>query len=211
MLAGVIFDLDGTLGDTLPVCFAAFREVFARHLGVTYGDDEIREMFGPTEEGILAGRIPIPDGDPMAEYLAAYARAHHMAPGPFPGIVDLLDSLERRAVPVAVVTGKGPRSTSLTLERWGIADRFDRVEAGGDHGNIKADNMRAVVTGWGADPAAVVSVGDVVSDITAAHEVGIVAVGAAWAPTTEEASLAAARPDALFTRVEELEAWLALR
>jgi phosphoglycolate phosphatase-like HAD superfamily hydrolase len=57
-LQGVIFDLDGTLGDTLPVCFAAFRETFRHYLGREYSDREIRAMFGPTEEGIIQRMIP---------------------------------------------------------------------------------------------------------------------------------------------------------
>ena len=57
-IQGVIFDLDGTVGDTLPVCFASFREVFAAFLGVHYSDREIRGMFGPTEQGIIQRMIP---------------------------------------------------------------------------------------------------------------------------------------------------------
>lgn len=48
-LRGVIFDLDGTLGDTLPVCYAAYREVFEGYLGKTYRDEEIAALFGPNE------------------------------------------------------------------------------------------------------------------------------------------------------------------
>ena len=37
-LHGFIFDLDGTLGDTLPVCFAAFRVTFRHYLKRAYSD-----------------------------------------------------------------------------------------------------------------------------------------------------------------------------
>jgi beta-phosphoglucomutase-like phosphatase (HAD superfamily) len=52
-LAGAIFDLDGTLVDTLPVCFAAFRRAFERLGGPPHSDDAIRALFGPSEEGMM--------------------------------------------------------------------------------------------------------------------------------------------------------------
>jgi phosphoglycolate phosphatase/pyrophosphatase PpaX len=209
MTSGVIFDLDGTLGDTLPVCFEAFRVVFSEFLDVHYDDHEIRAMFGPTEDGILAARIPGHDGRPMERYLEVYGGAHHLAPTLFPGMPELLDRLRDGGVPMAVVTGKGLRSAVVSLRHWGIQDRFHPVEAGSDTGNVKARNMQRVLDVWGVEPSSVVSVGDVVSDIEAARAVGIVPVAAAWASTADAGELAAARPDAVFERVEEFAAWLA--
>lgn len=211
MLRGVIFDLDGTLGDTLPVCFAAFRAVFEGHLGKTFSDDEIRAMFGPTEEGILAEHIPGDGSQAMNSYLDAYAAAHHLAPRPFKGIETLLDELDGRGVPAAVVTGKGPQSAALSLAHWGLAARFPIVKAGGDHGNIKDANMAAVVEHWDVAPSDVVSVGDAPSDVTAARSVGIFAAAAGWASTTDATVLAAAGPDELFHTVQEFASWLGRR
>ena len=52
-LAGAIFDLDGTLADTLPACFAAFRTACAKLGGPAYTDAQIRGLFGPSEEGMV--------------------------------------------------------------------------------------------------------------------------------------------------------------
>lgn len=211
VLSGVIFDLDGTLGDTLPVCFSAFRSVFSEFLGITYTDDEIRAMFGPTEEGILSERIPVDEAISLRRYLDAYAAAHHLAPEPFPGMVAVLDELERRKVPVAVVTGKGRHSAALSLEQWGLADRFTHVAAGGSNGNIKDRNMAEVIAAWGVAAPQVVSVGDAPSDITAARSVGLVPVGAAWASTAERSRLEPLGPDAIFDDVESFAVWMASR
>ncbi len=208
MVHGVIFDLDGTLGDTLPVCFAAFRRVFEHYLGEQYSDAEIRAMFGPTEEGILAARIPVAASESLDRYLAAYRDAHHLAAEPFPGVRGLLDELERRGIPSAVVTGKGPHSARLSLEAWNLGDRFTHVAAGGPNGNIKDRNMAQVVTDWHADPAMVVSVGDAPSDVIAARSNGIVAVGAAWASTAEPDRLGPLEPDAMFDSVGAFSDWL---
>ncbi len=211
MLHGVIFDLDGTLGDTLPVCFAAFRQVFREFLDIEYTDAEIRGMFGPTEEGILEDRLPVDLAESLDRYLRVYRDNHDLAPQPFDGIREILDDLAARDVPVAVVTGKGPYSASVSLEVWGMQDHFTHVLAGANHGNIKDVNMQAVLDAWGVDPAVVVSVGDAPSDVTAARTVGVAAVGAAWAATTDRALLVGQSPDAIFDRVDDFGAWLQRR
>lgn len=208
MLGGVIFDLDGTLGDTLPVCFAAFRSTFERFLGVEYTDAEIRAMFGPTEEGMLTARVPQAAEQAVSHYLAGYAANHHLCPTPFDGIVELLDALEARAVPTAVVTGKGPHSTRISLESWGLASRFGRIEPGGDNGAVKPERMEAVVADWGVDPATVVAVGDVPGDVVAARAAGVVPVSAAWSPLADVDALRAAAPEAVFQDVGAFAAWL---
>jgi hypothetical protein len=47
---GVIFDLDGTLADTIPVCLAAFRSAFERYLGRRWDEEEIKALSGPTAQ-----------------------------------------------------------------------------------------------------------------------------------------------------------------
>ncbi|HSF85889.1 MAG TPA: HAD hydrolase-like protein [Acidimicrobiia bacterium] len=208
MLTGVIFDLDGTLGDTLPVCFAAFRKVFDDYLGETYTDAEIRAMFGPTEEGILEARIPVDGAESLASYLSAYRRAHHLAPKPFAGMTDLLDELGRRDIPLAVVTGKGPHSAAVSLDAWGLDSRFTHVAAGGSNGNIKDRNMAQVISDWGVEASGVVSVGDAPSDVTAARTVGLRPVGAAWASTAERDRLEPLEPEIIFDDVGGFSHWL---
>ena len=207
-LDGVIFDLDGTLGDTLPVCFEAFRRVFDHYLDVRYEDEQIRAMFGPTEEGIFATQIADDPDGAMQKYLAEYAAVHHLAPEPFVGVQDLLVELATRDVPMAVVTGKGPHSAALSLEHWELTAWFDGVEAGSDQRNIKDQNMARVLERWDAAPAAVVSVGDAPTDVHAARVNGIVAVAAAWASTAQPHKLEAEEPDQLFDDVGTFSRWL---
>ena len=207
-IQGVIFDLDGTVGDTLPVCFAGFREVFAAFLGVHYSDREIRGMFGPTEQGIIQRMIPGRWEEGFAAYLAAYERAHRDCPAPFPGMPELLESLRERGIPLAIVTGKGPRSAEISLRVMGLTQYFDIVEAGSAERNVKPASMRKVVEAWGLDPKCVLSVGDAPSDIRSAKEVGLIPVAAAWAPSTDAASLGALEPVELFDAIPPFGDWI---
>jgi pyrophosphatase PpaX len=207
-LRGIIFDLDGTLGDTLPVCFAAFRVTFRHYLQREYTDQEIRAMFGPTEDGIFQEMFPSHWEESLAMYLNEYRRAHNDCKDPFPGIPDALDILKEQGLRTAIVTGKGPGSAKISLEEMGLAEAFDIVEAGSPRGGIKPDCMRKVLQAWGLPANHVACIGDAPSDIRSAHEIGATALGAAWASTANFESLAALKPSRTFTSTQQFIEWI---
>lgn len=208
MIRGVIFDLDGTLGDTLPVCYRAFRAVLRRRLGRDFADTEIHAMFGPSEEGILESLCPDDPEGATEEYLEVYRDAHGSCPRPFEGIRETLESLRSRGVELAVVTGKGERSAAVSLEVLELQDYFPVVEAGSKSGGIKVQRMRSVLGLWGLPPGAVVGVGDAPSDVRAARTVRIGSLAAAWAPGADPQGLAACQPDRVFNDVSAFSRWL---
>jgi pyrophosphatase PpaX len=210
VIRGVTFDLDGTLADTLPVCYAAFRAVFRQHIGREYSDDEIHALFGPCEKGVI--RNVIAHWQPAFDmFLREYEKSHDLCLTPFQGIQELLDWLRNRSVRIAVVTGKGAESAAISLRRLGLDGLFERVEAGSPEGAIKIDGIRRIKHEWGFGSEEMVHVGDAPSDICAAREVGTLALGAAWATTTKRELLLASKPDAVLDSVGELRRWLAQR
>jgi phosphoglycolate phosphatase-like HAD superfamily hydrolase len=206
-LKGLIFDLDGTLGDTLPVCFAAFRETFRSYLGRDYDDREIRAMFGPNEEGIFQNLLGERWEEGLRHYLDSYRKAHAQCPEPFTGMRGALDLLRASEVRLAVVTGKGPRSAELSLEALGLTNVFDMVEAGSAQGGVKPRCMSKVVAAWGLDPGNVACLGDAPSDIRSARQIGAVPLGAAWASTADYETLRALEPHDVFRNVDEFTRW----
>ena len=205
---GMIFDLDGTLADTLPVCFAAFREVFRNYLGRDYSDQQVRAMFGPSEAGILKERVPERCEEALADYLSAYARHHRMCPEPFPGIRGALESLRAHGMRLAIVTGKGEGSALISLRVLGLEEFFDPIKAGAEGGGIKPDAMSKVLTAWGFEPPEVASLGDARPDVDSAKQLGLVALAAAWAKTADFDMLASREPAAVFREVAEFAEWI---
>ncbi len=207
-LKGLIFDLDGTLGDTLPVCFAAFRETLRSYLGRDYSDREIRAMFGPAEEGIFQNLLGERWEEGLLHYLDAYREAHTQCPEPFPGMREALGLLHANKIRLAIVTGKGPRSAELSLEALGLADVFDIVQAGSAQGGVKPLCMSKVVAAWGLDPGDVACLGDAPSDIRSAREIGAIPLGAAWASTADYDLLRSLEPHHVFRSVDEFTRWV---
>jgi phosphoglycolate phosphatase-like HAD superfamily hydrolase len=209
MIRGIIFDLDGTLGDTLPLCIRAFRASMEPLAARGLSDAEIIATFGPSEEGTIRLLIPDHYEQALAAYLQHYAAMHDLCPAPFPGIPELLEFLKNQGIRIALVTGKGPHSTVISLERFGLRSFFEFVETGSPAGPVKAAGITAVLGRWSdLPPNSVIYIGDAPSDITASRKAGVAVIGAAWAPTAEPEQLAAMEPDELFYSVEEFRGWV---
>jgi HAD superfamily hydrolase (TIGR01549 family) len=206
-LQGVIFDFDGTLADTLPLCFQAFREVLKPRLGREVSDAEIRRRFGPDEEGVLRQFIPDSVNESLESYLLTYEQLHSVYPIAIPGITPMLDRLVNRGLRLAVVTGKGPRSAAVSLDHLALAKYFSLVDAGTPAGERKPASIAKVLAHWGFPPQDVAYVGDTAVDMHAAKTAGVVPLGAAWLPATQSAELQRAGAAEVFSDPQALAAW----
>lgn len=209
-LKAVIFDLDGTIANTLPLCISAFRGSIEPLAGRAVSDAEIIATFGPSEEGTIMALAPADGYDQgVSEYLRIYEESHHMCPAPFDGIPELLTFLKGKGIRIAMVTGKGKASADITLDRFGITHYFELLETGMPQGLRKPEGIQAILDIWtDLDKGEVIYVGDVPSDITACRKVGIPIVAAAWAETAEPELLIPMQPDQLFYTVDDFAIWL---
>ena len=206
-LKGFIFDLDGTLLNTLPVCYTGFRKTFQKYIGREYSDNEIASLFGPSEEGILKQLLP--DTWPVAlrYYLGKYEKAHGESTS-FPGINQALQLLIDKKVRLAIVSGKGPGSMDISLRRSGLKDYFEIVIAGSEHGATKPSHILQVLQEWGYSPETVAYVGDTAYDIQAAKEVGVLSIAALWAATADVSKVKLQEPDDFFEDIPAFTRWI---
>jgi len=190
------------------VCFVAFRRAVERVGGRHFADDEIRALFGPSEEGMLQRAMPARWQEGLAVLLEEYERHLPLCPQFFPSVTAALDALREQGIPLALVTGKGPHTTAMSLKHFALDQVFDVVETGSPQGVVKAAAIARVVDRWRLPAADIIYVGDAVADMLAAREAGVVAVGAAWAPTAIPRELESAGADRLFTSAEDFRAWV---
>ncbi|HEY6901081.1 MAG TPA: HAD family hydrolase [Puia sp.] len=208
-LQGIIFDLDGTIGNTLPLCIQAFRQSIEPLALKRLSDEDIITTFGPSEEGTIQTLIPEHYEQGIVNYLQFYQDLHDLCPDPFPGIIDLLDQLKARGVRIAMVTGKGLHSTVITLEKFNLKNYFEHIETGSPNGPVKDQGIAAVLNQWpDLDKNTILYVGDAPGDITASRKAGIPVAAAAWAQTAEPQKLLAQQPDYIFYTITAFADWL---
>jgi HAD superfamily hydrolase (TIGR01549 family) len=211
-LKGIIFDLDGTLANTLPLCITAFRKSIEPLANRTVSNEEIIATFGPSEEGTIRALVPDHYDTGVKQYLAFYEQLHHTCPDPFGGIPELLTTLKSQGIRIAMVTGKGPISTELSLKQFKLQDFFELIETGSPAGPHKADGIQAVLNHWSdLEKEEVIYVGDAPSDIEASRKAGIAIIAAAWATTAEPEKLIPLQPDQLFYQISDFSHWLTNR
>lgn len=205
----IIFDLDGTIANTLPLCIAAFREAIEPCINRSVSDEEIIATFGPSEEGTIMALAPDFFDKGVTDYISRYTALHNMCPAPFDGMIDILENLKQKGICTAMVTGKGRKSALVSLERFGLLPYFELLETGIPEGPSKPQGIKAILKTWSdLSKNEVVYIGDAPSDVTACREAGISIVGAAWAETAEPDKLDAMNPDWMFSTVEEFREWL---
>lgn len=205
----VIFDLDGTLANTLPLCIQAFRQSLEPLINRSISDAEIIATFGPSEEGTIMALAPNHYDKGVADYLHYYEQLHDMCPVPFEGMKEILQTLENRGVRIAMVTGKGKHSTDISLRHFELAQFFEMIETGSPEGARKTEGIQIILDGLtDIKKDEVIYVGDAPSDITASKKVGIPIIAAAWADTSEPKKLQEMQPDELFYTIKDFGDWL---
>ena len=208
-IKAIIFDLDGTLGNTLPLCIEAFRKAIEPHIGRTISDNEIIATFGPSEEGTIKALIPEEYDQGISDYLFYYERMHKKYPKPFEGIISLLNHLKQRNIRIAMVTGKGRHSTNITLKKFGITHLFEKIETGHIYGERKPEGMKAVINFFNElDKNEIIYVGDAPADIVACNQVEIPIIAAAWAETANPKRLLELKPNEIFYSVGAFSRWI---
>lgn len=185
-LAGVLFDLDGTLLDSAPGLYAALQ-VQCDEMGIPAPPyAPVREVVSRGSRAVL--RTAFPQADEAAilalapRYLEIYATLMNTRSHPFDGVEALLAMLESAHVPWAVVTNKPAFLTDPLLAHLGLDVRAAAVVSG-DTLPLRKPDPAPVLHACalaGVDPAACIFVGDDLRDVQAGHAAGLYTIAAAW-------------------------------
>ena len=191
----VIFDLDGTLIDTVPLIVASHRHALATVLGRELPEEELREGIGRP----LLEQMRVFDEERAQELFDVYRefnhRVHDEYVTAFPGMLELCDDLRARGVPVAVATSK--MLDAVVLAYGVVPGLEERIDAMVTIENTKThkpgpEPIEHALELLGRPKQGAVYVGDAVSDMLAARAAGVAAVGVTWGAFSYE-GLAAGR------------------
>lgn len=195
----VIFDLDGTLLDTLEDLGDATNRVLARHGFDTHPTEAYRRMVG---QGIrILTTLAIPEGgrdpavvDELQTELGTDLREHPVTKTkPYPGVPELLTRLAELRIPAAILTNKPDAVTHLVVGELLSSWEFRGVYGQRDDLPRKPDPAVALrlAEELGADPGQILFVGDSDVDMETALAAGMRAIGAGWGFRGAEELLAA--------------------
>jgi phosphoglycolate phosphatase len=185
-MRGVIFDLDGTLLDSLGDIAAAMNRTLAARGFPTHPLGAYRSFIGEGVQKLAERALPLEHHAERSSVVAAYQTdyAQHLLASsvPYPGIPALLDALTERQVPMTVLSNKPDAPTRRLLEalfgRWPF-----RAVAGERPGMPrKPDPAVALKLAevMGVPAADVSFVGDTLVDVTCARAAGMRPVGVLW-------------------------------
>ena len=188
----VIFDLDGTLLDTLEDLRDAVVHAM-RDFGLPEPTrDEMRARLGNGSGYLIAHCVPGGRDYPryqevFDDYLSFYGAHSRIKTAPYPGIMELLEELKAAGVKCAIVSNK-PHTAAAQLAR----DFFSGLvlTAVGEKPGIRRkpapDTVLAAMDELGAEPARTVYVGDSEVDIDTARAAGIDCISVTWGFRTRE-------------------------
>lgn len=201
----VVFDLDGTLTDSIRLIVASFRHAGEVVLGRVLTEDEAVVRWGEPLQIRAAQLAPGRAEEFVAAYTAYYDANHDRWCRVFPGVPEMLAALAARGVRLGVATSKRRRSTMQALERCGLGRWIGAAISTEDVPVPKpaADPVLAALAHLGAAPADAWMVGDGAFDIEAARRAGVRSVAALWG-TRERDALLGARPDYVVSRPDEV-------
>lgn len=206
----VIFDLDGTLADTLP----DLTDAVNHGLGVLglppHPPAAVRTWIGEGLPVLCRRALTASDSSRPAEDLAplvsTYYEAHRLdKSGPFPGIPELLDALTARGIPIGVLSNKPHVHTEPMVRAMFPRWQFAAIEGYREEALKKPNPTTAlqVVARLGLEPGEVVLLGDSATDMKTAVNAGLIPIGAAWGYRPRE-ELVASGAEHVIDRPEDL-------
>jgi phosphoglycolate phosphatase len=185
--SGVIFDLDGTLLDTIEDIAQTMNLVFGRRGYPPFSIEDCMRMVGDGMEVLVRRALPCGSGDEaligeiVQEYRETYSRAWRDHSRPYPGVLELLEGLKARGVRSAVLSNKSHPFTE-TMTRELLPFDFEIVRGALPGVPFKPDPSAAlrIASEMDVPPAGCVFVGDTDIDMETARAAGMYPAGALW-------------------------------
>ncbi|SER77370.1 pyrophosphatase PpaX [Propionibacterium cyclohexanicum] len=200
-----LFDLDGTLVNTIDLIVQGFTEAYAQVLGVDIPRRKVLTFIGLPMPDVMAAEAP-EHSEQMQDCYYAYINAHHdEMVRPYPGMVELVTELAERGVQTAVVTAKRTPLATHGLRLTGYPETISVVSGMEDTVKHKPEPepLLAGLAKVGVQPSEAVYIGDAIYDLQAAAAVPMDAIGVTWG-AGEEAAMADQRPMAMVNSAAEL-------
>ena len=186
MITSVIFDLDGTLLNTLDDLWASVNYSLAQNGYPLRSKSEIRSFLGNGVRVLIEKSLPQNVEKEEVERVLATFRPHYLSHAmdqtcPYPGVSELLQSLKERGIKTAIVSNK-PEGAVEELYLNLFKDVID-IAIGESPDVLRKPNPDMVLKALkllGSDSSSSIYVGDSEVDYATAQNIGLRFVGVSW-------------------------------
>ena len=180
-----IFDMDGTLVDTLADLQDSVNEMLAHYNLPLRTLDEVRRFVGNGARKLMLRSLP--EGcsfvdEALKFYNDCYARNCLKKVKPYDGIMEFLAALEAKKIPLAICTNKQHFAAVAIAEKILAPIKFSYVSGDEPNSPRKPDPTRALAAAekFSVAPEDVAYFGDTAVDMETAKNAGFLAVGVTW-------------------------------
>jgi pyrophosphatase PpaX len=212
-LCAVLFDIDGTLIDTVDLIVQALDYTYRKHLGVALPRAEIRRLIGlplSVQMRYLDDRITgsAPHEQMEADEVAYYAANRHLE-RVIPEAVHAVQTAYRKGYAVGLVTSKNREELQLSLPKLQLDAFVDTMVTADDTERHKPnpDPVLCALERLQVAPARAIYIGDTVFDLSCGRAAGVQVAAVAWGAHLPE-DLRAAQPDYYFETPADLTEWV---
>ena len=204
----VVFDFDGTLSNSFPLVAGKITEAIAMFRKEELTEEENNSIYGPTEEGIILKLIK--DKGKAKEcflrYLDLYNQYHdELLPDFIPGIRELLEELNKRNIPVFLLTGRSKESTMITLTKFNGFKYFKAIYTGGLYGEVKEELLNELASIHHYNKEDLVYIGDSLHDVPQCRRANVDIISVSYANTDSYEKLEEINKGNVAKTVEELK------
>ena len=219
MKKAVIFDLDGTLADTIASIAWCGNRALARFGLPSFTEAEYKRFVGDGA-AMLVRRALLAAGDGKLsrfdevyqEYRDIFSRDCMYQVKPYEGIVPLLSELKKRGIRIAVLSNKPDADSRHVVEELFGKGNFDHVQGQAEGIPRKPDpaGVYRIMEAFGMRAEDFLYVGDSCVDMRTGKAAGLFTVGVLWG-FRDRAELEENHADAVIARPEELLSFLDVR
>ena len=207
----VVFDFDGTLSNSFPLVAGKITEAIAMFRKGELTEEENNSIYGPTEEGIILKLIKDKGAakECFLRYLDLYNEYHEeLLPDFIPGIRELLEELNKRNIPVFLLTGRSKESTMITLTKFNAFKYFKAIYTGGLYGEVKEELLNELASIHHYNKEDLVYIGDSLHDVPQCRRANVDIISVSYANTDSYEKLEEINKGNVAKTVEELKAKL---
>ena len=200
----ILFDLDGTLINSLPLIKKTFQKVFAE-MNIPWNNGEVLKAIGlPLRQ--ICQQVSVDKAEDCFNLYQLYQREEHAALTKlYPGTLETMQAMQSKGYTLGLVTSKRRALVDEELILTGLSDFFTITVTVNDTTKPKPepDPVWKALELLKAQPEQAIFIGDSWYDLLAGQQAGVMTAGVTWGMASKE-ELAEYKPDLIFDTWDEI-------